>query len=640
MENVKKTIMNLSIILSTMFLINVSTAHCADIDAWFESGTTKVRQSSTVKSQSAFSISAAQNEFEPFQLVLKKNSTRISNIDVSISDFTGAGTISNTNVTIFKVGYLNISTLSTIEGQLGEWPDSLCPKVDSYFHETRNCFPLNIPSGRVQPIWFDVFVPANATPGKYQATVTVIDNGVSVFTGAVNLNVWGFSLPATSSVPTSFTLNMDPTWQGHSGLSWPTGSIGFISNLMRTYIQAGLKHRLTLTPYPISWGAWNGTDYASVDATYFQQSLNGFFGVGDPGVEYGQAKVTALTQSFSLLYNKYAISQGLCTNGTIQPPAAMLFETRKRAERLAAVLTTEQKAAMMVLAIDEPGGGEVGCGAKNPTLDFNSSKAMATEIKAAGLKTFITASWKPQLLNSSVTPGTNDYFDVWLPYLGSVVGRDWSGNLVNNRSLYDVDIASGKSLWWYQSCMTKGCGITGGASYNGNPQYMVEYSAMHNRIFPWMTFKYDVRGELYYATTATFKTNPWASILLYGGNGDGTFFYPGVPNTVTANLPGGGRGANTPSIGGTRHIPVESIRLKMIREGYEDYEYLKMLADLGDKNYAQSRVNDIVTSTYNFSKDENQLFSVREQLANRILSLIGGNSSSPPAPVKGFKQVK
>lgn len=109
-------------------------------------------------------------------------------------------------------------------------------------------------------------------------------------------------------------------------------------------------------------------------------------------------------------------------------------------------------------------------------------------------------------------------------------------------------------------------------------------------------------------------------------------FYPGVVDTVAAGLPTiAGRGLNTPSIGGIHNIPIESIRLKMIREGYEDYEYLKKLKDLGDEDYAQTQISNIATNTYTFSEDENLMYIAREALANRILG-IPVDMVSPSAP--------
>lgn len=625
------------IILFSVIFVMLPYIASADSQFWFENGSHKIRQSEVSNNQSSIDIKAAQNEFEPFQLAIKNTDVSDwNNVDVSISDFTGAGTISSSNVTIFKEHYLDIINLSTIEGQTGEWPDALLPKVDAYYHETRNTFPVNISPGRIQPIWFDVFIPANSAPGNYTATVTVTKNSATVFSGTVNLEVWDFNLPESSSFPTHFGLGMDNTWQGHFGGTWPIGGMVAITDLIRTYARAGLRHRLNFSLMPITFGTWNGTDYDSVSATYFNQSSVGFFGDGDPNIEYGQSEISKLNFNFVSVYRSQVIDQGMCEDGTIIPPAGLAVETRKRAERIYEVLTPAQRNIAAILPIDEPGGGEVGCGAANAILDYNSVKVMAQEIKAAGLKVYITKSRRDELLNTGVTPSRNDYIDRWVPWLGNVIGRHWDGSHIDTRNIYDEDIANGAELWWYQSCMTHGCEITGGSSFSGNPQYMVEYSAMHNRIFPWMSFKYDIGGEQYFAVTGQYGSDPWSSIWDYGGNGDGIFFYPGVPDKSAVGLPYNDRGTNTPNIGGTHQIPIESIRLKMIREGYEDYEYLNILKNLGADIWAKNEVDFLVTNTYMFNSNEDDMYVVREALADQIELLSGSSDTTPPQSPGGL----
>jgi hypothetical protein len=158
------------------------------------------------------------------------------------------------------------------------------------------------------------------------------------------------------------------------------------------------------------------------------------------------------------------------------------------------------------------------------------------------------------------------------------------------RAKYDAFLAasSRREIWSYQSCMSHGCGGTvnfGSPSWSdryftGWPSYMIDASAVRNRAMEWLSFRYRLTGELYYETAMAFSHDPWTSQWDFNGNGDGTLFYPGTPE----------------KIGGTTHVPVASIRLKMIREGMEDYEYLKLLADAGDEAFAR-RVADALFLT-------------------------------------------
>ncbi|MCP5051302.1 MAG: DUF4091 domain-containing protein, partial [bacterium] len=143
--------------------------------------------------------------------------------------------------------------------------------------------------------------------------------------------------------------------------------------------------------------------------------------------------------------------------------------------------------------------------------------------------------------------------------------------------------------------------------FTGWPSYAIDIPALSNRIMEWLSFKYDISGELYYSTTYAYfgvsgNDDPWNNQYYFWGNGDGTLFYPGRPD----------------KIGGTHHIPVESIRLKMIREGLEDYEYMVLLKNLGEESFARTQVDSVVIDTYTFSYDPEALYSAREQMAQRI----------------------
>jgi hypothetical protein len=130
----------------------------------------------------------------------------------------------------------------------------------------------------------------------------------------------------------------------------------------------------------------------------------------------------------------------------------------------------------------------------------------------------------------------------------------------------------------------------------------------------WLTWKYQIGGELYFSTNEAFRQkDAWKDVYLFGGNGDGTLFYPGRPDVI----------------GGTTHIPVESIRLKLVREGLEDYEYLALLSKLGGSKAATDAVNSFVRHTFDFDSSPEKLYAARKTLAEEIVkrngSSTGGN---------------
>jgi hypothetical protein len=98
------------------------------------------------------------------------------------------------------------------------------------------------------------------------------------------------------------------------------------------------------------------------------------------------------------------------------------------------------------------------------------------------------------------------------------------------------------------------------------------------------------------------NNDPWENIRLYGGNGDGTLFYPGRPDRI----------------GGRTDIPIESIRLKLIREGMEDYEYLALLARLDGRQAADQYADRIVQKPYLWESRPEAFLKVRQELGEAL----------------------
>ena len=207
--------------------------------------------------------------------------------------------------------------------------------------------------------------------------------------------------------------------------------------------------------------------------------------------------------------------------------------------------------------------------------------------------------------------GVLNEIDLWIPLINFVYDKPydicWSYEYEGNqRPQYIPLLSLGKELWWYQSCMSQGCAGTPSQDRceSDYPAYMIDHPAVMNRIMSWMTFLYDIHGELYFSTIYAYEEeDPWTDQFFFGGNGDGTLFYPGRPETI----------------GGTTHIPIASIRLKMIREGMEDYEYFRILEKAGFRQASVTKIKKIITNAYTYSHNPSKLLRIRKQLANLIL---------------------
>jgi hypothetical protein len=199
----------------------------------------------------------------------------------------------------------------------------------------------------------------------------------------------------------------------------------------------------------------------------------------------------------------------------------------------------------------------------------------------------------PRLVTRQLTPALAGAVDIWCPTVNYLDDKP-ENSTQPPRSAYG-------RVWWYQACMSHGCNIIGGSYFRGWPNLAIDAPAISHRVLEWLTFAYDVGGELYYNTVEAYAAgrDPWQDQLLHGGNGDGTLFYPGRPDVI----------------GGKSEVPVESIRLQLVREGLEDYEYLRAYQTRFGRAAAEAMARKLVRRTYDWSHDPRLLFEVRHQLA-------------------------
>jgi hypothetical protein len=221
------------------------------------------------------------------------------------------------------------------------------------------------------------------------------------------------------------------------------------------------------------------------------------------------------------------------------------------------------------------------------------------------------------LVTTSKTPALASAIDIWTPLINCFElkpGLDPYCRTIARKD-YDSDIRNGKQLWWYQSCGSHGCSITGGGYFDGWPSYMIDDPAVSNRVMPWLAWKYRIGGELYFNTVESYgHSDPWIDNYLFGGNGDGTLFYPGRPKRI----------------GGTKDIPIDSVRLKLIRDGLEDYEYLLLLEKVAGREGTAQKVDRVVQNIYTYNSDPRVLGSARLEAGEEIekhLAVNGGGKS-------------
>jgi hypothetical protein len=557
----------LTILLASAVFMPRATAQ-SEFLVWTATSLDKVKPNDTPGQLKPISIAAARNEYESFQIIVTAGSESLSNVDVAVSNLTSStgGRISKKNIHIYKVAYINLAEPSNLDGGTGEWPDALVPKVDDYAKEKRNAFPFSVSAGRNQPVWIEIYVPGNVSAGEYRGQVSITAQNQQTKKIEFKLTVWNFTIPATSSLKTAFAVGTpNGLAKGHFGTAEVSPNDKL--ELMKVYTLAQLKHRVSndACTYPEP-----GFDGTQIDWRSFDKNWGPFL---DGTVLPNGARLTSirvaeqnsdLKELFYKLYAEHFKEKGWFDQ---------LFH----------------------YTADEP----------DPST-FQALRERADSIHrgAPDMRVLVT---------TEVNPVLDGAVNIWVPIINYVENKEGFGRPTENRrDTYFNTISEGNELWWYQACFSHGCGvsITGDASldsyFTGWPSYMIDTPAIYNRIMEWLTWRYDVSGELYFLSTyAYFDGDPWTNQFYFGGNGDGTLFYPGTPDRI----------------GGRTHIPIESIRLKMIRDGMEDYEYFKLLADKGQKGFVDSQVAAIAPKTYDWSQDPERLLSVRNILGNQLNSL-------------------
>lgn len=516
---------------------------------------------------------AGRNEFEPFQIVLRGNTRDLADVDISFSDFrtVEGAEISSRNITVYLEGFMNLTRASSIEGGEGLWPDPLIPRVDRYANEARNAFPFVVHRDRNQPLWVEIFIPVTARPGKSTGSARISLGGTVQFSVPINLTVWRFTLPSTSTLKSSFGLNGINALKQHRGRYTNDADLRSITGL---YTKAALLHRISTNGGSMQTPKFTyGTGKMKLDWRDYDAEAGPFLNgvaipVGEPlhgaratSAEIRTPKIFATDEQERLYWTEWSRH----------------FQQNGWSDRLFLYLWDEPASRAFRDVLQR---GRVAIEVRPRIRDL-------VTIPFTGKLDEVVHIWVPLVNCLELKPGYKDFCEDTPPI-----------------EVYHREAQQGKSLWFYQSCASHGCNIVGGEYFTGWPSYMIDMPGAANRVMQWLAWKFRIEGELYYSMDEAYGQNndPWVNVRLFGGNGDGTLFYPGRPDRI----------------GGRTDIPIESIRLKLIREGMEDYEYLALLAKLDGRPAADRYADQIVQRPYVWESRPEVFLKVRQDLGEAL----------------------
>ncbi|WP_342381055.1 DUF4091 domain-containing protein [Myxococcus stipitatus] len=531
----------------------VMAAMAATPEAVVVSPLVKVRPGASLQGARQARVSVARGECEGVQVVLPGT---VRQLKVPSLLLKGPG--APLRAALWREGYLDVAVPSNAQGATGPWPDPLLP-VSA---------PVSNPD-LPAVLYVEVCAPEGQKPGTYRGKLRASLDSREQLSVPFTVEVQPFVLPATASLPTSFGISQLSIARGH-GLNAESSEA---RALLRAYARLLLEHRvsahgMSMSPPPVRF-------------------------------EDGRAVVD---------WREYDAEMAPFLDGSLLPSGARFTTTDLRdnkkasteAERVAYyrafVEHFRQKdwpAQLFFYAKDEPKPQDV-------PLVLTQSRRVR---EAGGARVLITTPLEGELPDAAdiLAPTLNCFF----PRPGPATCR-----AIHTVTELRKQLRPGTQVWWYQSCNSHGC--NGGASteaaqeraYSGWASYMVDHSAMLNRAMGPLAFVSGVDGELYFDTVFAYNTkkDPWKDLFEFGGNGDGTFFYPGTPERL----------------GDSRHQPVPSLRLKHLRDGLEDFEYLRLLSRLGDEKFARDAARQLVRSGWDIRQDAREWAQVRQVVTARL----------------------
>ncbi len=159
----------------------------------------------------------------------------------------------------------------------------------------------------------------------------------------------------------------------------------------------------------------------------------------------------------------------------------------------------------------------------------------------------------------------------------------------------------GKTLWMYVAGHTR-----------PYPGLNLDVPAIEHRLIPWICFKYKIEGLLYWCVNYWHETNPWEDPMTFPEqNGNGSLYYPDPEGKS----------------------PVGSIRLEVLRDGIEDFEYLSSLREALDERATHPAGDDgfirelqqsrdacdgaVGTPAY-YTHDPKEIYRLREEVGSLI----------------------
>ena len=508
-------------------------------------------------------LSAARNEYAPFQIIVRAGAAGLKRVNAVPGPLVPkrGRSIPAAQITLYREHYVEVTRLSPrSRGIPGWYPDALIPFLDPSTGKPPvparfEAAPFGIAPDSNQPLWIDVLTPRDAAPGGYVGAITISAEGVRPTQVPIELTVWDFTLPETPSMRTHFgDADVNPLVSRPPQISAWRGLDDAKQRALQTaYAELMAAHRICppIPPYLMPKVNADGSIDPEPNHAELQQWIERFHITG-----------------FPLRF------LGMDGRGWQGDP---LGADRKRNVRYLRSMYAYLRAhhwdkMAYIYVVDEPNSREA----------YNDVRARSRFVHQVvpGLKVLCTKA--PQVQNPAWGSLVGSV-DIWAPL--------WP---MFEEATARRRLSRGNEMWSY-TALCQGRDET--------PFWELDFPLLNYRIPMWISWHFGITGLLYWSTTNWSSTRDvWTNPLTYRDqyNMEGALLYPGADAGVQGLI--------------------GSIRLKEVREGLEDYEYFKILAKRRGRPAAQELVKRIARTWHDWDSDPRHLLEARAEMARMILA--------------------
>ena len=500
---------------------------------------------------SAITLAGARGETVAFQVMIQSGRRALATADVQVSDLRrdgGEGSVAATQFTRFREWYVDVTLPSKSpagSAGRGQYPDALIPSDTPGWG-----LPVDVGAGKTQGVWIDCAIPSSAEAGTYRGTVTVTEADRGIARLEVILQVHGFSLPRERHLRWRIGYSGWESVPSHFGI--PEGSEEWLKLEEDLYRLVWEGHRAVPTTHyhhiPLEVrGAGNAL---AIDWTGFDRRFGRYL---DGSAFSDGVRVNI----FSLPVNLHAGWPGRLAS----EPGKVDAETLTAAARLIGRHWDEKGWRLddaFVYVADEPGPAR-----------FASVRKACQAIRLGD----------PRIRTSVAfyTDFGHDARDLVEAFTGLVTQWDVAGDYMDLPALRQRQ-AAGDRIGFYQ----------GGEPFQGGEA--LDNDGLALTTWPWIAWRYGLDHLFLYNMTewsyfrldraatdwSSGKREIWENPLnqSWQTNGQGVLVYPGQYVGIRGVVP--------------------TIRLKQVRRGMQDYEYLCLTARRGGAAKADAIASRLV----------------------------------------------